>query len=297
MTGSGGMLGASVYPALCAKFSEVLATDIDLNEPWLSKLDVRDLHECERAWADYRPTIVFHLAALTDLEACERDPENCWLTNALGTENIALLARRSGSTLVYVSTAGIFDGKQREYHDFDAPNPLSVYAKGKYHGECFIERYLTDYYVFRAGWMMGGGPDKDKKFINKIYRQIRSGTQELFVVTDKLGTPTYTRDFADNMLRVLETGRNGLYNQACVGGGSRYDVAVEFVRLLGLAERVRVPPVTSDYFGGEYFAERPASDQLITLKLDARGMNGMRHWKECLAEYSRYFLEDYHGRL
>jgi dTDP-4-dehydrorhamnose reductase len=296
ITGSGGMLGAAVYPTFSASYEQLLATDIDRNEPWLSHLDVRDIAACEKVFASFRPTLVLHLAALTDLEYCEKNLENCWRTNALGTENIALLARRSDATMVYISTAGIFGGEQDEYTDFDTPNPLSAYAKGKYHGEQFVERYLTRYYVFRAGWMMGGGPKKDKKFINKIYRQIRSGKRELFVVDDKLGTPTYTMDFAESIKKVTLTGYYGLYNQVCGGGGSRFDVAREFVRLLGLSDRIKVTQVTSDHFKDEYFAARPHSEQLVNLKLIARNINYMRDWKECLAEYSRVFDEDYRGQ-
>jgi dTDP-4-dehydrorhamnose reductase len=297
ITGCGGMLGAAVYPLFSQHYGSVLATDIDLNEPWLTHLDVRDVGACERVFAEFRPTLVVHLAALTDLEYCEKNAENCWLTNALGTENVALLARRAGSTMVYVSTAGIFDGKQERYNDFDLPNPLSLYGKSKYHGEQFVERFVPQYYVFRAGWMMGGGPRKDKKFVNKIYRQIKAGKKEIFAVDDKLGTPTYTANFAEGMLRVIPTGYYGLYNQVSTGGCSRFEVARAFVELLELSNQVRVTPVSSAYFADEYFAVRPYSEELVNTKLIARNVNVMKGWKECLAEYSRVFWTDYHERL
>ena len=86
-----------------------------------------------------------------------------------------------------IRTAGVFDGHQNSYTDFDQPVPLSYYAKAKYHGELFVQRFMERHYIFRAGWMMGGGPGKDKKFINKIYKQIKAGATELYVVEDKLG--------------------------------------------------------------------------------------------------------------
>ena len=296
LLGAGGMLGAAVFETVSARRSAVLATDIDVNEPWLSHLDVRDISALAKAYDAFKPTVVFNLAALTDLEDCERNPEAAWGTNALGAENAALLAERCGATFVQVSTAGIFGGRQETYTDFDIPEPASVYAKSKYHAELVVERRLTRYFVFRAGWMMGGGPRKDKKFVNKIYRQIKSGARELFVVADKLGTPTYTKDFASGMLRVMDSGWHGLYNQVGGGGGSRLDVAREFVRLLGLASSVKVTRVASDHFKREYFAPRPRSEQLVNLKLTLRKMNYMRDWRDALAEYSQVFAKDYHGK-
>lgn len=294
ITGAGGMLGAAMYQALVKKYGEssVYATDIDLNEPWLSKLDVRDIREFEDAFKKYNPTIVFHLAAHTDLEYCERNPDDAWATNALGAENAAILSRKYGALMVYISTAGIFDGQKDEYTDFDIPNPLGYYAKSKYYGEQFVEEYLSEYYIFRAGWMMGGGLAKDKKFIKKIYKQIKGGAKELFVVDDRLGTPTYTIDFSNAILKVMETGYYGLYNQVCSGTCSRFDVTEEFVKNLGLADSVKITHVSSNHFKEEYFAPRPASEKLLNTKLNLRGMNYMRDWKVCLAEYAAEFKAD-----
>lgn len=293
ITGCGGMLGSAVYKVFSSKYENVLATDIDLNEEWLEYLDVRDLRMCEKIFEEFKPSLVIHLAALTDLEFCETHQEECWKTNALGTENIALLSKKFDATMVYISTAGIFGGEKEEFTDFDQPNPLSYYGKGKYHGELFVERFLTKYFIFRAGWMMGGGVKKDKKFIKKIYDQIKSGKKELFVVDDKLGTPTYTENFAESMLKVIQTEYYGLYNQVCGGSCSRLDVAKEFVKLLGLSDTIKVTQVSSDYFKEEYFAPRPYSEKLINLKLISRGINYMQDWKECLEEYSKIFKDDY----
>ena len=294
LLGAGGMLGAAVYRAVSECYPAVLATDIDVNEPWLSYLDVRDIRALERTFESFGPTIVFNLAALTDLEYCERNPRDTWATNALGAENAAWLAEARGATLVYIGTAGMFGGDQDEFNDFDTPAPTSIYARSKYYGELVVERRVSRYFIFRAGWMMGGGLRKDKKFINKIYKQIKSGAKELHVVADKLGTPTYTVDFAHCMLKALESGYYGLYNQVCGGGGSRLDVAREFVKLLRLEKSVKVTEVPSSHFKEEYFAPRPNSEKLVNLKLDLRGMNHMRDWKVALADYSREFEKDYY---
>ena len=289
ITGCGGMLGDAIYAAFAGTSAQVHATDLVVTEPWLSPLDVRDLAACEQAFARVRPDIVLHLAAHTDLEYCETHQDDCWRTNALGAENVALLARQAEAVMVYVSTAGIFGGEKEEFHDFDVPNPLSQYGRAKYYGEQIVAATVPRHFCLRAGWMMGGGPGKDKKFVNKIFRQLRSGARELHVVDDKFGTPTYTVDFARSVQFLVGTPYYGVYNHVCEGGGSRYDVAVEFVRLLGLHGVVNVTKVGSDYYREAYFAPRPLSERLVNLKLNARGLNRMRDWRTCLAEYSTVF--------
>lgn len=288
ITGCGGMLGEAVY-AFYSKTCSVKATDLETNEEWLLYLDVRDYQAIEKEILEFKPTIIFHLAALTDLEYCEVNPLEAYKTNTLGAENIAILCKKYNILMVYISTAGIFDGSQDVYNDFDRPNPINYYGKSKYAGERFVKSYLDAYFVFRPGWMMGGGPRKDKKFVKKIIDKINSGEKELFVVRDKLGTPSYTYDFAKNMLEVINSGLYGLYNMVCGGGGSRYDVAEEILKILNLENKIKLTEVSSDFFKEEYFAPRPYSEKLLTLKLNLRGLNKMRDWRLCLREYlNRY---------
>lgn len=288
ITGCGGMLGKAVYEKF-APHCQVLATDIDLNEPWLEYGDVIDFQKILGKASKFGPDLIINLAALTDLEYCEKNPEITWKTNALGAENMALISKKLNAHHVYISTAGIFDGRKEYYNDFEQPNPMSVYAKAKYYGETVVERMLENYFIFRAGWMMGGGYEKDKKFINKIFKQILNGSKELFVVNDKLGTPTYTVNFAEAMFKIVQTELFGLYNMVCEGGCSRYDVTVEFVRLLGLEKEIDIKIVDSDFFKNEYFAPRPYSEKLLNLKLSARGINYMKDWKICLRDYTEKY--------
>lgn len=288
VAGCGGMLGKAVYEMFSTR-GHVMATDIDLNESWLKYADVRDLKELQKTVFAFNPDLMINLAALTDLEYCENNAEDSLKTNGLGAENMALIAQKLNVPMIHISTAGIFDGCQEYYNDFDQPNPQSVYAQGKYYAELAVQRMLDKYYIFRAGWMMGGGPKKDKKFINKIFKQIAAGTDVLKVVDDKLGTPTYTVDFARSMLKIVETNFYGLYNMVCGGSCSRYDVALAFVKHLGMDEKIKIEIVDSDYFKREYFAPRPPSEKLVNLKLETRGINFMRGWRECLAEYAEEF--------
>jgi dTDP-4-dehydrorhamnose reductase len=96
--------------------------------------------------------------------------------------------------LLYINTAGIFDGK-KNYTTIGSSNPLGHYARSKFMGEKYVQLHAHRYIICRAGWMMGGGPTKDKKFINKLVKQLVAGKRELFIVNDKDGTPTFTIDF------------------------------------------------------------------------------------------------------
>lgn len=148
--------------------------------------------------------------------------------------------------------------------------------------------------ICRAGWMMRGGPRKDKKLVQKLMCQLHDGATELFVVDDKLGTPTYTRDFARNVKLLLERRCWGLYNMVCQSSTSRLEVAHELVDLVGLSGTMRVTPVSSHHFANTYFAPRPKCERLVNSKLALRGLDVMRPWREALAEY---IDTDYAGYL
>jgi dTDP-4-dehydrorhamnose reductase len=292
VAGCGGMLGEAVHKVFSAKH-EVRCSDIDVNEDWLHYLDFRDFDAYKAEVDAFKPDLLIHLGAHTSLEYCEENPDDAYSTNTLAVENAATLANAHNIPIVYISTAGIFDGEQLTYDDWDQPNPLGVYARSKYMGEHIIEKRVARHYIFRAGWMMGGGPKKDKKFISKMIKQIKAGSTELKVVDDKLGTPTYTIDFATTMEAMVNTEFYGLYNMVCGGETGRFEVCEEMVRLLGLEDKVKVTAVSSDFFAEEYFAKRPPSERLVNYKLNLRGMNKMRDWKVSLAEYLRDYYQGY----
>lgn len=286
MAGSGGMLGDAFHRVFGASH-ELRCTDIDVNAPWLSLLDFRDFDRYRADVTEFRPDYLFHLGAHTSLEYCEEHPDDAYATNTLAVENAAHIANELGIPLLYISTAGIFDGAKETYDDWDLPNPLGHYARSKYMGERFVAENCREHLICRAGWMMGGGPAKDKKFIQKLMKQLQDGAGELFIVDDKLGTPTYTVDFARNVDLLLGTGFWGIYNMVCQGVTSRIEVARYLLKALGLEGAVTITPVSSEYFAEEYFAARPPSERLITRKLDLRGLNIMRDWRVCLDEYLR----------
>lgn len=292
IAGCGGMLGEAFYTQFKNDY-EIKCTDKDVNADWLSYLDFCDAEAYKKDVLDFNPDYLFHLGAYTDLEFCEQNVDDTYMTNTLAVENAVRIANELDIPLLYISTAGIFDGKQELYDDWDQPNPLGVYARSKYMGERYVVENAKRFLVCRAGWMMGAGPTKDKKFIQKLMKQLKDGKKELFIVNDKDGTPTYTQDFAKTVKELINKEYWGLYNCVCGGQTSRLEVAKELLNILGKEQDIKITTVTSDYFKDVYFAERPASERLVTKKLDLRGVNRMRDWKIALKEYVENYYQDY----
>jgi len=292
IAGSGGMLGEAFHSQF--KNDYILkCTDKDVNEEWLSFLDFRDLAAYKKEVESFKPDYLFHLGAYTDLEYCENNVEDTYLTNTIAVENAVYIANELNIPLLYISTAGIFDGNKDLYDDWDQPNPLGVYARSKFMGERYVVENAKRFLVCRAGWMMGAGPKKDKKFIQKLMKQIKEGKKELFIVDDKDGTPTFTHDFAKNVKALIEKEYWGLYNMVCGGQTSRLEVAHELLSLLGLSNEIKINVVNSDYFKEIYFAERPPCERLDNRKLKLRNINLMQDWKVALKEYIDLYYAAY----
>lgn len=277
VTGAGGMVGSYV-PEVFSDYDLVLTDTVN----GFSNLDVRDPTSVKKALAETKPDIVLHLAAATDVDRCEQEPNWAYHTNAIGTQNIALACQASDVVMVYISTAGVFWGDKPEpYNEFDVPNPANVYGRSKLAGEYIVSSLLRRYYIVRAGWMIGGG-GKDKKFVGKIARLIVEGKNPLQIVSDKLGTPTYGKDLLKGIRGLVGTGFYGLYHMVNRGVCSRYDVALEIRAILNRQD-VEMIPVSSAYF--PLPAPRAHSEAMRNLKLELLGLDGMRPWQDALGEY------------
>jgi len=292
VAGAGGMLGEAIHKIF--KDSYILkCSDIDKNETWIDYLDFREFDLYKKDVEIFNPDYLFHIGAYTDLEYCELHEDDTYMTNSISVENAVNLSNSLNIPLIYISTAGIFDGSKDHYDDWDTPNPICTYARSKHIGEVHVQNYSKTHLILRAGWMMGGGPKKDKKFIQKIMQQIKDGATDLFIVNDKMGTPTYTHDFANNMKILIENEEWGTYNLVCDGLTDRLSVAKHLIKLLNLESKVKVNVVNSDYWKKQYFAPRPKCERLINKKLNLKGMNKMRGWQECLDEYIKNYYSDY----
>ena len=151
MAGCGGMLGEAFYKQFNNDYT-LKCSDIDINEEWLSYLDFRDYNAYRKEVLTFNPDYLFHLGAFTDLEYCELNVDETYRTNALSVENACYIANELNIPLLYISTAGIFDGNKELYDDWDLPNPLGHYARSKYAGELFVKENVRKHLICRAGW-------------------------------------------------------------------------------------------------------------------------------------------------
>ena len=276
VTGAGGMVG-SYFSALRGEFPGPLdLTDID-------ELDVRDWDAVRERVSGGGYSLVIHLAAETDVDRCEVEPDHAYRTNAWGTHNVALACQHAGIPLVYTSTAGVFggDGAPGPFTEYDRPAPANVYGASKLAGETIVTSLLTRYYIVRPGWMMGGGP-KDHKFVSKIVAQVRQG-RNIEAVHDKVGSPTFGRDLTLQIRDLIQSGHFGLYHATNRGTCSRYDVARRIVASLGA-------PATVTAVGSDRFplpAPRASSEAMRNLNLELLGLDRMRPWEEALDSYLR----------
>lgn len=277
VTGAAGAVGSYVQDVF--RDTELVLTDVRGS---LRAMDIADPEAVAATVHEVEPDVVLHLAAATDVDQCERDPDLAFRTNAIGTQNVALACRNSGCELVYISTAGVFWGDKIEpYTEFDEPGPANVYGHSKLAGERIVANLLDRYYIVRAGWMVGGG-DLDRKFVGKLTELIRGGETHLRAVNDKWGSPTYAHDMLGGIKRLVGTGYHGLYHMVNEGSCTRYDVAVELKQILERPD-VEIEPVSSAYF--PLPAPRARSEAMRNYKLELLGIDEMRPWREALREY------------
>ena len=237
-------------------------------------LDVTDLEEVQAVCRKYKPEAIIHLAAETDIDRCERDPEYAYMVNAIGTYNMATVAKELGIKLVYVSTAGVFDGqKKTSYTEKDEPNPKNYYGASKFLGELAIRGMLENYIIARVCWMFGGGPEKDQKFVAKIIKQLDN--KEVKVVTDQIGSPTFGKDLVAGIKKLLRNDARGVYNLANRGVCSRYEFAEAIVKILKKDTKI-LPIKMSDL---KMSAARTYNEGMISK------IKTQRNWRDALKEY------------
>ena len=237
-------------------------------------LDVTDLKMVLDAGRKHKPKVIIHLAAQTDMDKCENDPDHAYKINAIGTYNMAELAKEIGAKMVYVSTGGVFDGKKDGlYGEDDTPNPQTYYGRSKYLGELIVRGMLNDYIIARTCWLFGGGPEKDKKFISKIINQFDK--TEIKAVDDQFGSPTFAKDFMKTLCGLIKDGKTGIFHVVNNGACSRFEEAKETAKILGA--KTKITPVSSDNF--------PEKTPVIFNQGLASNTVFLRPWREALREY------------
>ncbi|HQJ10670.1 MAG TPA: dTDP-4-dehydrorhamnose reductase [Anaerolineae bacterium] len=269
LTGHKGQLGRALLPLLAGH--EVAGVD-------LPEYDITDRGALRAAIRDFRPDLILHPAAMTDVEGCARDPDLAYRVNGMGTQNVALAAAEVGAEMLYVSTNEVFDGQATEpYHEWAPRNPINAYGRSKLAGEWYVQNLLTRFYIVRTAWLYAPG---GRNFPHRIL-QLADERGSLKVVADEVGNPTYVVDLARAIAALIETHAYGVYHAVNAGAASRYDFAREILRLSG-RESIPVEPLALAEF--QRASTPPAYAPLANNAAAALGIT-FRPWQAALAEF------------
>ncbi|HWX54286.1 MAG TPA: dTDP-4-dehydrorhamnose reductase [Verrucomicrobiae bacterium] len=242
--------------------------------------DIRDQDQVEQLFTKLRPDWTVLTAAYTDVDGCEKDPERAHQVNCAGAIHVARSAQESGSKLLFLSTDYVFDGcKNGPYEPEDAVAPLNVYGHSKAQAEDGIRRIIPEACILRTSWLFGA---TGRCFPNTIL-ELAQTRKNLTVVADQTGCPTFNRDLAKIIAKLVRAGARGTIHATNAGQCNWYEFACETLRAAGVTG-VSVSPVSSEDFPRP--ARRPGRSVLSGASLTAFSVHP-RHWKEALGDYLR----------
>jgi dTDP-4-dehydrorhamnose reductase len=270
VTGGGGTIGSYV--------TEVFG-DCDVILAGRDMLDITMKNQVLEQVKKYKPDVIIHLAAITNVDYCEENELVATKVNFEGTKNITMVCKKYQIPLVYISTATVFDGKNPPnggYTEDDNPSPVNVYGKTKLLGEKVISKILKNYIIIRIGWLVGGR-ENDKFFISYMSKKILRG-EHISAVNDIFGTIAHAHDMLDFVKEKLSREETGIFHFACKGACSRYDIAVLLKGILNPS--IKVNPVSAQSFKKEFPAPRPKYQML-----QSKRHSFQRTWKSTLREY------------
>ena len=267
-TGSKGQLGKE----LLKLYSDENITGVDIDE-----MDITDAEQTVNFITEFNPDIVIHAAAMTDVDGCEKNEGAAYKVNTLGTRNVALACQKANSEMLYVSTDFVFAGdKDENYNEFDNPSPLSVYGKSKFEGEKLVKELLNKFYIVRTAWLYGDGHNFVKTMLS-----LAENNDSLRIVSDQQGTPTYAKDLAIAISKIIDSGLYGTYHASNNGSCSWYNFAKKIFEIKGID--IEVNSTTAKEFGSP--AERPAYSVMDNFALESQDIYRMRNWEEALEDY------------
>ena len=276
VTGVKGQLGYDVVQELLKRGHTPVGVDIE-------EMDITDAQSVEAVISEAAPDAVVHCAAWTAVDAAEdaENVEKVRAVNARGTANIAKVCKALGSKMMYISTDYVFDGQGETPWEPDCKDyaPLSVYGQTKLEGELAVSELLENYFIVRIAWVFG---INGKNFI-KTMLKLSETYETLRVVSDQIGTPTYTYDLARLLVDMIETEKYGYYHATNEGGYISWaDFAKEIFRMAG--KNVNVVPVTTAEYGVSK-AKRPFNSRLNKSKLVENGFEPLPTWQDALNRY------------
>ena len=301
VTGVAGQLGHDVMNELAKRGYEGIGSDIKdtysgipdgtavVTMPYVP-MDITDKASVEKVLKEVNPDVVVHCAAWTAVDLAEEEDkkETVRKVNAEGTRNIALVCKDLGCKMVYISTDYVFDGQGTKPWEPDCKDykPLNVYGETKLEGELAVSENLEKYFIVRIAWVFG----KNGKNFIKTMLNLGKTHDQLRVVSDQIGTPTYTLDLAVLLVDMIETEKYGYYHATNEGGYiSWYDFTKEIFRQAIEAghkeyEKVTVTPVTTEE-NGVSKAKRPFNSRLDKSKLTANGFHLLPTWQDAVKRY------------
>ncbi len=248
VTGAGGGLGRALLAAV--------PSEHEVHAFTRQELDVRRYDEVAERLVSLQPDVIMHLAAMTSVDGCEREPQRAAETNVLGSFNVAAAARRAGALLVALSTDYVFDGEKGEpYDEFDRPNPLSLYAWTKYAGERAAAAVAPGLLIVRSAWIFGAGDD----FVSHAIRRLRAG-EEVGGIVDQVGSPTHVGHLAERLLPLARSGVRGVVHLAGPEATTWFEVLHRAKRLGRLSGEVLEQKADEL----ERPAPRPANSALVS---------------------------------
>ena len=286
VTGVGGQLGYDVMNELIRRRHEAVGSDILPEIPQNFEyipLDITDSEAVEKKISEVKPDVVIHCAAWTAVDAAE-DEENQPKVRAInvdGTQNIADVCKELDCKMIYISTDYVFNGQGNAPWKADCKDyaPQNVYGQSKLDGELAVSGTLEQYFIVRIAWVFG---KNGNNFIKTMLR-VGANHDEVRVVSDQIGTPTYTFDLARLLADMAESDKYGYYHATNEGGYiSWYDFTCEIYRQAGL--KTKVTPVTTAEYGLSK-AVRPFNSRLDKSKLVENGFSPLPTWQDALARY------------
>jgi dTDP-4-dehydrorhamnose reductase len=268
--GAEGMLGHDL--------EDILSDEHDVSTTTIDTLDITDIDKTIKTVKNINPDVVVHAAAFTDVDGSETRADLAYQVNALGTRNVAVACQKADSALVYICTDYVFDGtKGTPYREYDQTNPLSVYGQTKHQGEVYIRDILDKFYIVRTAWLYGyHGPNFVTTMLNLAQKM-----DSISVVSDQIGSPTYTVDLAKAINQLIKKPAYGIYHVTNSEHCSWYEYAQQIFENAGI--EIDLKPVTTEEFGSP--APRPIYSVLENYNWKMEGFPAIRSYKDALKEY------------
>ena len=298
VTGVAGQLGHDVMNELEKRGIEGVGTDLATAYAGLSdgtavtrmpyvSLDITDPEAVARTVREISPDAVIHCAAWTAVDNAENCPELCRKVNADGTRNIAEICRELDIPMMYFSTDYVFNGSgTRPWEPEDAYEPLGVYGATKAEGEVAVKENLSKFFILRIAWVFG---KNGKNFIRTMLNLAKT-RDHLTVVSDQIGTPTYTFDLARLVVDMIQTDKYGIYHVTNEGPYlSWFEFAKAIFEEAGI-KTVTVAPVTSEEYAAK--AKRPSNSRMDRSKLVREGFTPLPEWRDALKRYLEVLKEE-----